>query len=93
MADSWLFAKGDASVRILRTGTLTFSVFGPGQVREERSFAEPTHLVAFLRDTESMLAASGFRFKGFETDRRTGRDRRQKPRGPDRRRAAPGDRD
>jgi hypothetical protein len=87
--DSWLFAKGNASVRILRTGTLTLSVLGPGHVREVRSFTDPAQVVDFLRVTENTLAASGFRFKGYAADRRTGRDRRQTARGIDRRGADP----
>ena len=89
MSDSWLFAKGDASVRILRTGTLTFAVCGPGRQREVHSFAEQTRLVEFLRDTEHELAADGFRFKGYAADRRAGRERRATERGMDRRGSAP----
>ena len=89
MPDSWLFAKGDASVRILRTGSLTFAVCGPGRQREVHSFAEQTHLVEFLKETEHELTAGGFRLAGYAADRRSGLDRRASGRGQDRRGTAP----
>ena len=85
MPDSWLFAKDDATVRILRTDELTFAVSGPGRARRVRSFADPAQLVDFLHGIEQRLVDAGFRFRGYAAERRRGRDRRSAPRGPDRR--------
>ena len=85
MADSWLFAKDDESVRILRTDELTFAVSGPGRARRVRSFTDPAQFVDYLHAVEQRLADAGFRFRGYAAERRRGSERRTVPRGPDRR--------
>jgi hypothetical protein len=85
MSDSWLFATDQASVRIVRTATLSCAIWGPGPVSRSVSFDNGTALAAFLRDTEEHLAEAGYRLKGFQADRRQGRERRMAPRGADRR--------
>jgi hypothetical protein len=85
VADSWLFAKRDASVRIVRTGTMAVEVCGPGHARERRWFEAETQLVSFLRETDEQLVASGYRPRGYAADRRSGRERRSRPRAGDRR--------
>ena len=87
-SDSWLFATDQASVRIVRTATLSCAICGPGPVSRSYSFANGAALAAFLRQTEEHLAGAGYRFKGFQADRRLGRERRTAPRGGDRRTAA-----
>jgi hypothetical protein len=89
VADSWLFAKGASSVRIMRTGALALAVCGPGRVRRFLSFLTETELVAFLRDTEYALASAGFRFRGYAADRRRQAERRAASRGSERRSPAP----
>ena len=89
MADSWLFAKGLSSVRIMRTGALSVAVCGPGRVRRFLSFLSDTELVAFLRDTEYALASAGFRFRGYAADRREMIERRTTLRGAERRSPVP----
>jgi hypothetical protein len=89
VADSWLFAKGASSVRILRTGALALTVCGPGRVRRFLSFVTEADLAAFLRDTEYALASTGFRFSGYAIDRRHQGERRAIPRGGERRSPAP----
>jgi hypothetical protein len=89
VADSWLFAKGHSSVRILRTGALSVAVCGPGRVRRFLSFLSNSDLVNFIRDTEYALATAGFRFRGFGTDRRQNRERRSRPRDMERRSPSP----
>jgi hypothetical protein len=89
VGDSWLFAKGAASVRIMRTGALALAVCGPGRVRRFLSFLSETELVTFLRDTEYALASTGFRFRGYATERRKLGERRTAARGPERRGPAP----
>jgi hypothetical protein len=89
MGDSWLFAKGASSVRIMRVSALSVAVCGPGRVRRFLSFLSDTELVAFVRDTEYALASTGFRFRGYATDRRKQGDRRTASRGGERRGPAP----
>jgi hypothetical protein len=85
VSDSWLFATDEASVRIVRTDTLRCAVCGPGRESKALSFGDGAELAAFLRDTEEHLAAAGYRLKGFQADRRHGRERRTAQRGTDRR--------
>lgn len=85
MADSWLFAKGASSVRILRTASLAVAVCGPGPVRRVLSFLNDSDLVAFLRDTEYALSSAGFRFRGYAVERRQREERRGASRGLERR--------
>lgn len=87
MADSWLFATDDSSVRIVRTDTLACAVCGPGRKSRSLSFGDGTQLATFLREAEERLAGAGYRFKGFQADRRQGRERRTSARGADRRSA------
>jgi hypothetical protein len=89
VAESWLFAKGPSSVRIMRTGTLSLAVCGPGRVRRFLSVLSDADLVSFLRDSEYTLASAGFRFRGYAADRRQRAERRASPRGNERRSPAP----
>jgi hypothetical protein len=89
VGDSWLFAKGASSVRIMRTGALALAICGPGRVRRFLSFLSETELVTFLRDTEYSLASTGFRFRGYSADRRKQAERRTASRGMERRGPAP----
>jgi hypothetical protein len=90
MSDSWLFASDRASVRIVRTATLSCAVCGPGTKSRSLSFDSGTQLAAFLRDIEEQLAGAGYRFKGFQADRRQSRERRTTPRGRERRNTTSG---
>ena len=85
MTDSWLFVKPDAAVRIVRRGSLTFDVHGPGSAVEQRHFSADTDAVAFLQRAQEELVGSGFRFKGFEAERRERDERREERRDEDRR--------
>jgi hypothetical protein len=89
VGDSWLFAKGPSSVRIMRTGSLAVAVCGPGRVRRFLSFPSDSELATFVGNTEYALSSAGFRFRGFAIDRRRRSDRRQIPRGIDRRSPSP----
>ena len=84
MADSWLFVKGDASVRILRTGSMTFDVLGPGTSRKRHAFSVDDQLVSFLRQSGQQLTAFGYRPRGYGFERRSAH---RIPPGSDRRRA------
>ena len=89
MNDSWLFAKGLSSVRIMRTGALSVAVCGPGRVRRFLSFLTDDELVGFLSDTEYALASAGFRLRGYAAERRRTAERRAAVRGTERRSPAP----
>jgi hypothetical protein len=90
VADSWLFAKGASSVRIMRTGTLSLAVCGPGRVRRFLSFVSDAEFASFLHDTEYALVSTGFRFRGYAADRRRQAERRTTMRsGGERRSPAP----
>lgn len=89
MADSWLFAKGPASVRVTRTGALSVAVCGPGRIRRFLSFLSYSDLVSSLRDTEYALSSAGFRFRGYAAERRHRAERRHCCRGIERRSPAP----
>jgi hypothetical protein len=86
VADSWLFAKPDAAVFVVRTGSMAVDVYGPGPARESRSFTTETDLVSFLRDTDSALVDAGYRPRGYGSDRRSRDERRDRSRAEDRRR-------
>jgi hypothetical protein len=70
LPDSWLFEKGDSSVRIVRTGSLMFEVCGPGTSRERHAFTQDDELVSFLHDTVQQLTAFGYRPRGYGYERR-----------------------
>jgi hypothetical protein len=89
VADSWLFCNGGSSVRITRMGALAVAVCGPGRIRRFLSFLSDTELAVYLRKMEQTLASTGFHFRGFAADRRRRAERRDLPRGPDRRSPAP----
>jgi hypothetical protein len=89
MADSWLFARGLSSVRIMRTSALALAVCGPGRVRRFLSFASEGELLTFLRHSEYALVSAGFRCRGYATDRRQRAERRDSPRRMERRSPAP----
>ena len=72
MSDTWLYEKGDSAVRIVRTGTLVFEVFGPGEYREHHAFEDDTQLATFMERTEQQLTEMGFQPRGYNADRRGG---------------------
>ena len=73
----------------MRTGGLSVAVCGPGHVRRFLSFVSDADLETFLRDTESSLAAAGFRFRGYAQERRQRAEHRSAARGPERRYPTP----
>ena len=84
MVDSWLFVKGEASVRILRTGSMTFDVLGPGTSRKHHAFSVDDQLVSFLQQAGQQLTAFGYRSRGYGFERRSAK---RMPSASDRRRA------
>jgi DNA-binding response OmpR family regulator len=68
--DSWLFVRGDESVRIVRRGDFELSVFGPGLKRGVCRFGSELELSTYQADYEQRLVNSGFTFEAFCEDRR-----------------------
>ena len=61
-------------------------ILGPGDAAAPHEFADEETLIAFQANYEGRLRGDGWVLQAYE-DRRSGRDRREAPRGPDRRRA------
>jgi DNA-binding response OmpR family regulator len=68
--DSWLFVRGDESVRIARQGDLELTVSGPGWKRASYQFRSELELSTFQADRERRLVNDGFTFEAFREDRR-----------------------
>lgn len=82
--DSWLWEKGNSTVRIVRTGTMDFEVLGPGERCAHYTFADQKQIVSFLNTTAEELTAAGYRPRGYGFERRAVE---QPPRGSNRRRS------
>jgi len=85
---SWLFTRGDESVRLerislLRTG-LRLIISGPGYSRDTHEFHDEDACITQQSMFERRLRALGFHLEAF-SDRRRHRDRRREARGQDRR--------
>lgn len=83
---AWLFLRGSESIRIERDPkAFVLRVEGPGYEREVHAFKDESEVGEFQRTYEARLLAEGW-VLGASQERRSGRDRRAHPRGPDRRR-------
>ena len=85
---SWLFTRGDESVRLerislLRRG-LRLIISGPGYSRDTHEFRDDDTCTKEQSLFERRLRALGFHLEAF-SDRRRHRDRRGERRGQDRR--------
>jgi len=83
--DSWLFARGDESVRIVRRGDFELSVCGPGSKRGVCRFGSELEVSTYQAGYEQLLVNTGFTFEAFRKDRRGRGDRRLEVSGPERR--------
>jgi hypothetical protein len=86
----WLFVRESESVRVIRAvtadGHARLFVDGPGTAHAVHEFDDAVTCSAQQSEIERRLVAAGFTLSQF-TDRRSGRDRRARPRGPGRRRS------
>ena len=85
---SWLFTRGDESVRVerislLRRG-LRLIISGPGYSRDTHEFNDNDECTSLQASFERRLRTLGFHLESF-SDRRRHRDRRTAARGQDRR--------
>jgi hypothetical protein len=85
----WLFIRGSESVRMIRAttpeGRARILVYGPGNTQAVHEFQDEIACSAQESELERLLVGDGFTLDQF-TDRRSGEERRTKPRGSDRRR-------
>jgi hypothetical protein len=86
--DSWLFVRGDESVRIARRGDLELTISGPGWKRAIHRFSSELELSTFQADHEQRLVHTGFSFEAFRADRRGGDKYHPEFKGRDRRLAS-----
>lgn len=86
LRDVWLFTRGDESVRIVvRCDLMHVVVEGPRSEDAMHEFEDVLECMRYEARAERNLVAAGFK-RERRTERRSGRDRRQVSRGPDRRR-------
>lgn len=86
LRDVWLFTRGDESVRIVvRCDLMHVVVEGPKFEVAMHEFDNVLECMRYEARAERTLAAAGFT-RERRPERRSGHDRRQVPRGPDRRR-------
>ena len=74
---SWLFVKGDQSVRVVRPPAVTvLNVSGPGHARARYSFNEETAMQAYQIELAEQFSTAGWVLVGENVDRRSGLERR-----------------
>lgn len=87
---AWLFTRDQQSVRMLRvaedTGLMRLLVHGPGRATAVYNSDDLVESMRHQADLERTLLAQGFQLDQSTANRRSGRERRLTPRGPDRRR-------
>ena len=89
--EAWLFTRGQKSVRIVRASTksrMFLYVFGPDIELDMQEFADVPGCMRYQAELERRLVGEGFSLERFMSERRTGTDRREAPRGVERRRSA-----
>ena len=84
---SWLFVKGNDSIRIVRPEGFGLIVLGPGPLRHVHDFKDEAEMQAYQMSVAEELSEQGWMLLGMDVERRSGRDRRGVARGtPNRRR-------
>ena len=84
---SWLFIRRNETGRVFRPGPpyLQLAIAGPQGHRRTLRFDREEELQEFQRDHEQQLLKDGWHLEGADVERRSGRDRRNGTRGPERR--------
>lgn len=87
VASSWLFIRRNETVRVFRAGPpyLQLAIAGPKGHRRTLRFDREEELEEFQRDHEQQLMKDGWHLEGADVERRSGKDRRKRSRGPERR--------
>jgi hypothetical protein len=87
---SWLFVKGDTSIRLVCAGPGTLDVCGPGSTRTRYTFQAESELQAYQVELAEAFSSGGWFLLGENSDRRAGTERRRPGRNtPERRGPAP----
>jgi len=89
-ASSWLFVKGDESIRIACPSPTVLSVSGPGTSRARYTFDGVDAVQAYQIELAEEFSSGGWVLMGENYDRRTGRERRTVRRGDEDRRVSAG---
>ena len=75
---SWLFVKGDQSIRVVRPPAATaLSVSGPGRARAQYAFDGEAAVQAYQMELAEQFSAAGWILIGENYERRSGGERRQ----------------
>jgi hypothetical protein len=74
---SWLFVKGDASVRLVCPGPGNLDVCGPGSTRTRYTFTAESELQAYQMELAEAFSSGGWFLMGENYERRTGQERRR----------------
>jgi hypothetical protein len=81
-ASSWLFVKGDQSIRVVRPPAATaLSVSGPGRARAQYAFDGEAAVQAYQMELAEQFSAAGWVLIGQDYERRSGQERRTATRG------------
>ena len=82
LARSWLFLRGDSSVRVVRFGygMVVITVEGPGSAKTVHGFENERRAQDFLVSVQEKLLADRWTFRGADVERRVLPDRRATPR-------------
>jgi hypothetical protein len=81
-ASSWLFVKGDQSIRVVRPLAATaLSVSGPGRARAQYAFDGEAAVQAYQMELAEQFSAAGWILIGQDYERRSGQERRTTTRG------------
>ena len=88
MAGTWILSRGDHRIEIRRRDREDGAdlIVSGEQGTDVHSFERVDQLLTFEQELERKLTLLGWRLADFFPDRRTGRQRRLRPRGPERRR-------
>ena len=88
MAGTWIFSRGDHRIEVRRRDREDGAdlIVSGEQGTDVHSFEQVEQLLTFETELERRLMLLGWQLADFFPDRRTGRQRRLQPRGPERRR-------
>jgi len=76
-SSSWLFVKGEESIRVVRPGSGGLILLGPGPLRDVRDFANETDLQEYQVQLAERLGERGWILLAPDAERRSGQERRQ----------------
>jgi hypothetical protein len=78
---SWLFVKGDQSIRVVCPSPTVLIVSGPGTSRSRYPFDDEAAVQAYQIELAEQFSSGGWVLIGEDYDRRSGHERRVARRG------------